>query len=62
MQAINTLAHTFKLAHHNVLKLKKYEGFVCNKEQQIEQINHIVDLSQDIDGTENIKELSIKEY
>ena len=31
MKVINILADTFKLAHHNLLKLKKYEGIAYNE-------------------------------
>ena len=32
---INSLADTSRLAHHSILKLKKYEGLVCNEDQAI---------------------------
>ena len=35
MKVINTLADTFKLNYHVLLKLKKYEGLVYNEEQEI---------------------------
>ena len=56
MQTIITLADTFKLAHHSLLKLKKYERLVYNEEQDIGQINQIVDLSKDVSGTGEIKQ------
>ena len=55
-KAINTLAETFKLAHHSLLTLKKYEGLVYNEELKIGEIKQIVDLSEDIGGTGNIKQ------
>ena len=33
VKCINTLADAFILAHHSLLKLKKYEGLVHNEEQ-----------------------------
>ena len=40
---INTFADAFRLAHHNLLKLKTYERLVYNKDQTIEEINEIAD-------------------
>ena len=34
---------TFKLTHHNLLKLKKYEGLVYNDDHAIAEINYITD-------------------
>ena len=55
-KTINTLAGAFKLAHCNLLKLKRYEGLVYNGEQEIGKINQIVDLSKDVSGTGKIKQ------
>ena len=52
-KVINTQADAFKLVHHSLLKLKKYEGLVYKEEQEI---NQIVDTSKDIDGTGDIKQ------
>ena len=38
MKVINTLAGTFKLDHHSLLKLRKYEGLIYNKEQNNSQL------------------------
>ena len=35
VKVINALADTFKLAHHSLLKLKKYESLVYNEEKGI---------------------------
>ena len=42
-KTINTLADTCRLAHHNLLKLKKYEGLVYHDEHAIAEINQITD-------------------
>ena len=42
-KTINTLADAFRLAYHNLLKLKKYERLVYNEEQTIAEINKITD-------------------
>ena len=39
VKVLNTLADAFKLAHHSLLKLIKYEGLVYNKDQIIAEIN-----------------------
>ena len=59
-KVINTLADAFRLAHHSLLRLKKYEGLVFNEEQEIGEINQIVDLSNGIGQTGNIKNSSKK--
>ena len=33
-KVINTLAGAFRLAHHSLLELKKYEGLICSEEQE----------------------------
>ena len=40
-KALNTLTDTFKLAHHSILKLKKYAGLEYNEGQTIAEINEI---------------------
>ena len=44
-KTINTLADAFRLAHHSLLKLKKYEGVVYNEDQTIAEINEIKNLT-----------------
>ena len=56
VKVINTLADTFKLAYYNLLKLKKYEGLIYSKEQEIAEINQTVDLTKGIGGTGDIKQ------
>ena len=51
---INTLADTFKLSHHSLIKQKKYEGLVYNEEQEIGDISQIVGISKNIGGIGNI--------
>ena len=41
-KTINTLADAFRLAHHSLLKLKKYEGLAYNDEHTITEINEII--------------------
>ena len=40
-KTISTLVDAFTLAHHSLLKLKKYEGFVYQNEDTIAEINRI---------------------
>ena len=42
-KTINTLADAFRLAHHSLLKLKKYEGLVYSEDQPIAEFNEITD-------------------
>ena len=42
-KTLNTLADTFRLAHHSLIKLKKYEGMVYNEDPAIAEINEIAD-------------------
>ena len=44
-KTINTLADSFKLAHHILLKLKKYKVLVYNEEHELAEINKIIDAS-----------------
>ena len=37
------LADAFRLAHHRLLKLKKYEGLVYKEDQTVAEINKITD-------------------
>ena len=39
-----------------MLRLKKYEGLVCNEKQEISEINHIVGLPKDLSGAGEIKQ------
>ena len=57
-KVINTLAGVFKLTHHNLFKLKKYEGLVHNEEQEIGDINQMVYTSKNIGKFDNIKQLN----
>ena len=43
IKTIYTLADTFRLAHHSLLKLKRYEGLGYNDDQTIAEINEITD-------------------
>ena len=43
MKTIGTLADVFRLAHHSLLKLKKYEGIVYHDQHAIVEINEITD-------------------
>ena len=42
-KTISTLADSFKLAHHSLLKFKKYEGLVYNDKHAIAEINQITE-------------------
>ena len=54
-KTIKTLADTFKLAHHSLLKLMKYKELVYNEEHELAEITEIIDTSKDI-GRSNISE------
>ena len=56
MNVVYTLADAFKLVHHSLLKLSKYEGLINQEEQEIEEINQTVYIAKDIGGIDNIKE------
>ena len=47
------LTNTFKLAHHSLLKLKKYKGLVYNDEHEVAEISQIIDTSKDIGRSNN---------
>ena len=47
-KTIDILADTFRLAHNILLKLKKYEGLVCNEDQTVTEINEIMDLTSNM--------------
>ena len=40
---IGTLADAFRLAHHSLLKLKKYEGLLYHNKHTIDEISEITD-------------------
>ena len=40
---ISTLADAFRLAHHSLLKVQKYEGLMYNDEHAIAEITQITD-------------------
>ena len=46
-KTICMLAYAFTLVHHSLLKLKKYEGLVYNKDQTIAE-NDIKDLTSNM--------------
>ena len=47
-KTLNTLADAFRLAHHSLLKLKKYEGLVYNEDQAIAEFNKIADWTSNL--------------
>ena len=53
----NVLADAFRLAHHNLLKLKKYEGVGYNEDQSIAEINEIIDSTSNIKVNDFLKTL-----
>ena len=55
MKVVNTL-DSFKLAHHNLLELKKYGGLVYNEEQVIGKISQFVHLSKGVSGAGKINQ------
>ena len=55
-KVVNSLADAFTLAHHSLLKLKKYKALVYSEEQEIGEINQTVGISKDIGGTDSIKQ------
>ena len=54
--AINTLADAFTLAHHNLLKVKKYEELLYNEEHEPGKINHIVASSKGASGNGEVNQ------
>ena len=47
-KTINTLVDAFKLAHQSVLKFKKYEGLLFNKEYEVSEIWQQTDMYKNI--------------
>ena len=48
VKTLKTLADAFRLAHHSLLKLIRYEGLVHNEDRIIAEINEIADSTSNI--------------
>ena len=59
-KAINTLADAFKIAHHSLLKLKKYKGLVYEGKHKGTEINQFRDTSKNISGCSSDSKLPDK--